>query len=183
MRLPKTTLKQRLLIIITGMTSAAIAILFFVIIPTVREIMLLEQHVTETQQFLENQYERTKSMRKSIVRLPEIEAAVKGFSLATIRRGEELSVITTIETIAELHHINQTLDVTARPGESSVTFSFVAQGTFQDLAQYIRALEVLPYYVFIDQLHFENRNPKTGDVDNPLLTLRFDAVIYLQSEE
>ena len=114
--------------------------------------------------------------------LAEVKKDVAQFEGAAILPGEELSVITTLEHLAQEHAIAQKLNVLFSRGQITnpfYTFSFVLQGNFQHLREYIRGLDDLPYYVLIDSLRFET---KADGTDSPPITVRFDGKVYTRPE-
>jgi len=91
--------------IFIGITSVAIAVI--VIIPTVQDILSLEKSITETQKFLEQQYEKTQRMRRSIHSLDSIDSQMEKFKEALVQEGDELKIITELEKIAAENGIDQ----------------------------------------------------------------------------
>lgn len=185
-------LKQRLAVIIGGMTALTLLIGGLVIVPTARRIDNIGDDIYETEKFLEGEYLRARELKKSITNIEDVAPTARVFERAVIRPGEELRVITELEGLAETHHIEQSLDVQFTEGDPKqagkrktvslpyFTFSFVNRGAFPDMVSHLRALEQLPYYVFIDTLSWDReRSSRRSAADGPL-TLRYTAKIYVQ---
>jgi Tfp pilus assembly protein PilO len=177
-------LKQRLLLLIVGMSLLAILIGALVIFPTVKRINMIGNDIAETEKFLETEYLRTRELKKSITNIEDVAREARVFERAVIRLGEELRVITELEALAETHRIAQSLDIAfidldTKAGLSYFTFSFVNRGEFSDMVKHLRALEQLPYYVFIDTLSWERERSTSRGTADGALTLRFTAKIYV----
>lgn len=192
--MPALSLRQKIFYTSLGMMALAIAVIAFVIVPTVREIFELQENIQRIEEYFEGQYERTRTLRRSIANLESVTELIKTYEGALIAHGDELAVITTLESLSEKHELAQTLSVAsiqstgenagARPTpggirNGSITFSIANQGPFIRQLRYVRDLERLPYYVFIDRLHWQrSRGAKPDDLG--ILTLRFNATVYIR---
>jgi len=176
--------------IFIGITSVAIAVI--VIIPTVQDILSLEKSITETQKFLEQQYEKTQRMRRSIHSLDSIDSQMEKFKEALVQEGDELKIITELEKIAAENGIDQNLRVqrieskdikAGGPPDKKIPqvlknkpyyiFSFTNTGRFPQHIEYIKSLEKLPYLFDIELLQFVKKE-SGGSVE-----LRFNAKLYI----
>ena len=177
----RTSPRQQIIIIISALSIGVVLVVFLVLVPAIRQIRDVRRSITSTQNILEQQRNRTKHMRQAMNNLAEVKKTVADYELAAIRRGEELSVITTLERLAAEQRISQKLSAVFSGGEVAVpfyTFSFMLQGDFAQIRAYIGALEALPYYVIIDTLRFEK---KTAGEIQPL-TVQFDGKVYTRPE-
>lgn len=187
----KINLKQQMIITISLITLFGIGIGALIILPTYRNIRELETIISSTQTYLEEQYEKTQKMKKSVHSLEVVAEQAATYEKAIVRQGDELKIITQLEDLAAGANIKQTLKVNLALGEnsnppgkesrlppllrdkSSFVFSFVSEGSFENLVKYIKAIETLPYYFNIDSLQFSKNK------DNNLVTLRFNGQIYI----
>lgn len=173
-------LKYRLSAAIGLILLAGAFIVAGIVFPTAKRITALGEEIYETKKFIEKQYQRTKELKKSILNIDEVEQATRIFARTAIQPGEELRVITELEALAEAHHIAQSLSVRFNPGDPSFTFSFSNRGEFPDMIRYLRSMEQLPYYVFIDRLSWQRQIlSRRSDVPEGALVLSFDAKIYM----
>jgi hypothetical protein len=104
-------------------------------------------------------------------------------------RGEELNVITELESLAQKYQLDQALNVaffdakTAAPNKPALPeyyeFAFLVNGPFAKEISYLDALEKLPYYITIKNIKFENRqgNKKNSEAN---ITLSFKGIIYVK---
>jgi Tfp pilus assembly protein PilO len=190
MTLKLPPLKQRLILLISGMMGVGILIGAAVVFPTVRRIQGIGKEIYETEKFLEGEYLRARELKKSIVNIEDVARTARIFEHAIIRQEDGLRVITELEALAEAHRIEQSLDVQftgadPKPGKRKelnlpyFTFPFVNHGAFADMVQHLSDIERLPYYVFIDTLSWERERAsrRSGSAEGPL-TLRFTARVY-----
>lgn len=205
------SLRQSILLFLSAMLALVIGITFGIILPSIRRIQTLRRDVNAIQEHLEKQYLKAQHLRRSVRELPNISRLINSFAEAAIKPGEELRVITELETIADRHKVEQTLRIVTTPadlkasrsttppssgseaaaekidssdndrlsGKPYYQFSFITQGPFRNLINYLRAVEQLPYYLIIDQLQWERR--KGDSTTSTPVILRFDGRIYVSS--
>lgn len=187
------SIMKRLLVITILIFFVIICVGFFVVLPSVKRTRELQKHVQQTQVSLEQDYQKTIQLRRSVRELDAVYKQAQTYAQTTINSGDELNVITELESLASRYGVEQTLHVTftdpkAVPaGERKslptklklpyYTFSFLNHGTFEQHMHFLEALEHLPYYLIIDSIQLEQRS---GDTDR--VTLRFDARVYTTEE-
>lgn len=184
--------KRQLIILISLITLVATVITVAIIVPAVRAILALERDIGQTETFLEQQYQRTRELRRSTQAVDELMLQIKQLDGAAMKKGDELRLIKRLEQLAAAHQIEQTLvvnftEVPAAPlrteaksrtiNQSHYTFSFLNQGTFANHIRFLRALETWPEYFVIHRLNWEKRQP--GPEAPAPITLRFDATVYV----
>ena len=189
----RINLKQQILFVTIGIAAISIIIAGLVIVPAIKQILSLKNSITETQKFLEQQYEKTQRMRRSVHNLDEIIKQTEKFQSITIKEGNELKMITELEKLAANNNIEQNLrvqkidpaEIKGMPSEEEnlppvlkktpyYTFSFSNTGNFENHVRYLKELEKLPYYLNISSLQFDKKNT------SGLLSLRFNANIYIK---
>ena len=187
-------LKQQFLFTTISIAAVSVIIAGIIIVPTIKQILSLKNSITDTQKFLEEQYDKTQRMRRSVHSLDEIIAQTEKFQNIAIQEGEELKVITELERLATNNDIEQSLrvqkidpkEIKGLPSEEEkklppilkkapyYTFSFSNTGDFKDHIAYLKELEKLPYYLNINALQFEKKGT------DGILGLRFNANIYIK---
>ncbi len=141
-------------------------------------MFLVSDDIKQIQQDLENQYNDTQTMRRTIRELDAISEEVQQYKALAMPNGDELTIIEELESLAAIHHLSQTLGATfsntpdPAVGLPYYTFSFVLNGPFQDIFSYVKTLESQSYYVLIPGMTLQ----KTGDPGHA--TLKFEARIY-----
>lgn len=175
------SLKRKLLLFTGSLFLGIVAILIFIVIPSISAIGELGDEIAQTESYLEDQYLRSQRMQRSIRELEDIEKDVMRFNNITVPPGNDLELITGLEALATVHNISQNLDITYTEqkqfGRSGYyTISFLNHGTYADHIAYLRTLEELPYYVEITKLSWERR--AVTEDGEPRITLTFVATIY-----
>lgn len=188
------TLKQRLTTYIAIITIGTLVVGGLIVWPTVNHILTLRNDINIIQQELENRYEKTQKLKRSLQELGTIREVASQINQIAIEPGGELSVITQLEKIAIENNIEQNtdlnfVDTTKEKATKTNTkkmalpqyykFSFLNNGYFEDHISYLQSLERLPYYLIIENLNFEKR--KGEDNQKNKITLRFDAIVYVKN--
>lgn len=190
------SLRQRTIFTSVLMAILAVILVIFIILPTIKEIFSLEKNISDVETYFERQYEQTKLLRKSIANLEEISTKTNQYRSAVINHGTELDVITTLETLADNYKLKQ--DFTVNQNDTieqvdkksprlaihlpSISFSITNKGTFINQLRYLKALEQLPYYIFIDKLEWQKNKNLTG-ADSDTVILKFDARVYVKEKK
>lgn len=167
----RLTLKQSTFLLIGIISILMLGIVVGVVIPSIQKIKALKKEINQTQMDIENQYEQTKRLKRSLRELSTAKIETDKYKSAKIKRGEELYTITKLEALATAHHIEQTLHITEI--DAGFVFSFLNHGEFMDQINYLKALEGLPFYLLIERMQWEKNSAAT-------ITVRFDAKIYVE---
>lgn len=204
------SLKKRLTIFTLSIALTAVLIAFLILLPAVKNILELRIYVTNMQQDLNDRYEKTQKLKRSLLELNKIKIEIGEISKSLVDTGDELKIITEMETIAQNNKIDQNIDLnfikeSATKNQKTINneegstptaqidtknkralpnyyqISLLNTGSFVDHLNYIQALEKLPYYIIIDSISFEKRQTNIPNQTTPL-TLRFDAIIYANSK-
>jgi len=187
----RLSIKTQLTSFITTMLVMSVGVGAFIVVPTAFAIRTTRTELTQLQSFLETKYIEGQSRKESIERLGTVREQIGMFSNMTMKSGDELSIITQLEHIAERRSIEQELQVSykekhdppprdvvykrTRRQKPHFVFSVTAQGTYTDLVDYLNEIERLPQYFIMDNLLWQKQKNKEGD---EVITLRFDARIY-----
>lgn len=186
-------LKKQIVALTITIAVISVLIALVIIVPSVRQILALEKDITDTQTFFEQQYERSQKMRRSVHNLDSISESSEKYKNAFINEGEELPIITELEKLASKNNIDQNLrvqfvnpkDVKGVPSEETkllptqlrnkayYTFSFSSTGKFDNLMEYMKKMEQLPYYFSIDSIQFDKKPDETD------IGVRFNAKIFV----
>lgn len=175
-------LKQKILASNLSIIGVLLIITATIIYPTTKSILSLRQDIGSIQTQLEERYEKTQKLKRSLKELSEVKVLTAQLEKAFVKPGEELSLITTFEQIASQNQIDQTLNL-ADVNEQKQHYyrlSFLNNGSLANHLAYLVAVEQLPYYVIIKNLNFEKRQLGQNNANGPV-TLRFDAIIYVET--
>ncbi|HQF57050.1 MAG TPA: hypothetical protein PK831_00915 [Candidatus Magasanikbacteria bacterium] len=184
----KLPLIKKLFLSLIILVIIIFAICIIVLYPTIKTIISLGSEITEIQQEVEEKYDLSKKLRRSLQEIDQVEKNTNQYAKAYIKRGDELSIITALENMATENNIDQTINITFienQPTDKNALaqyykISFVNNGYFSDQISYLDSLNKLPYYLIIQNINLEKRNKKSGEI-NPL-TLTFEARIYVENK-
>lgn len=181
------TLQQRLRIIIAFFFVIVVLIVGAVIYPSIRDIIELQKEIDATEEFLENQYQKTRRMQRSVQNLDAVVSSTGSFVDLTVSQGVELALIQQFEQLAIKHNIEQTLNVSYSEKKDPevqlpyYTFTFLNHGLLTDHMTYLDELLTQSFIVDIDSIEMQRRNNNTnrnGELELHETTLRFSARIY-----
>ena len=181
--------KSRILTMTLIIIVLSFVIVFFVILPTIKNIRGLQKDINTTQQLLEDRYKKTQRVHRSIQDLDNIIKQTEKFENISITNDPELDIITKLEDIAGEYNITQTLKATLHEkGSSSMNipnlppllknkdyyiFSFSSEGKYENLMNYLRSIEKLPYYFSVNSVSLSKKDEGSDPV------LKFDALLFV----
>ena len=186
------SLQKKLTIFILGILLLGLLIIFFVILPSLRQISDLKESVGLTEKFIEEQYLRTKHLKRSVMSIDEVQSQIEKFYSSLISQGDELRVITSLENLAQNHSIDQNIDVEfVDPADKKTVpknapkrldlpyykFSFSNNGSFGNHLDYFKSLENLDYYLIIDSTNWKRENVDIQKPDSNII-VNFSAIVY-----
>lgn len=175
----KLTLQQRIFGFIGIIVIAILIVVGLIVWPSITKIYGLKQDINVIENDMEQRYLNSIKLKRTMRELEEIKTQAAKYKQATIKKGEELQVITALENIANTHDIEQNLNAALTEGEKSYQFSLLNNGTFANHIKYLRAIETLPYYMIIRDVKFEKRQSATSGL--PTITLMFNGIVYVNT--
>ncbi len=182
------SIKNKLILIVIIIVLVLVAISIGVIYPAVKKIGALKENIAKIQNEMEQKYENSQKLRRTMRELESTDIAVKKFTQTTVNPGDELKIITELENLALKYNIDQTLNVSysgsnskiKKPSTEYYELSFLNNAFFEDHINYLNDLEKLPYYVIIKSVKLEKRQgSSTSDAEKTPVTLSFNAKIYV----
>jgi|SRR3989339_6322 len=185
----RITIKQRIIILITLITAILIGVTLLVVRPAIQKILQLKKEINVIEGQMEASYQNATKLRRTVKELETIKAQAKRYSGAMIVRGEELNIITELESLAQQYQLEQTLNAAFSDVKSAsqnkpalpeyYEFAFLINGPFSKEIDYLSALEKLPYYIIVNNIKFENRQGHKKESD-PMITLSFKGIVYVK---
>ncbi len=187
-------IKQRLLILTSSIALVLILISVLIVLPTIKQILSLKNNITSIQGNLEERYEKTQRLKKSVSQLSQAKQSAEQFSQAAINPSDQLKSITELENLASQNNIEMTenveyIDLGQNKDNDSNSdtvdspvlpqyyhFSFLNNGSFRDHLAFLKKIENLPFYLIINNLKFEKK--ENGNSLSMPVSLTFDAIIY-----
>ncbi|MEK7084416.1 MAG: hypothetical protein AAB932_04240, partial [Patescibacteria group bacterium] len=104
-------LKTYLLGVLCVIALTLLANIFFVLSPAYRNIKAVKRDVQHTKELVERTYQRSARLRRSLKEITSVAEAIKKFRGAKIRRGEEISIISDLESLAGQYAVPPTVTV------------------------------------------------------------------------
>lgn len=166
--IPKISLKKKIIL------NAAIAgvilggIIFFIIRPTVSEILKIGGEIDMQREDLENKYKRGQSLKKLTADLKTIEPQLEKLDQIFIKRDESLKFITDLEKIAENNGIDQKINLSAQGSKigdhQKIPIQIFSKGNFFNQIKYLTALEKLDTYINLNVLEFNGNGANPEDL-------------------
>jgi len=182
----KVSLKQKI-IISTGLLALILtAVIIFVILPSVRKILEIQKDLGFVENHLEEKYQKTQRLHRSINELDTIKQTTAPLQDSIMKTGDELQIITQLESLATLYNINQNIDIAYINNQTSAQtdhkilpqaykISFLNKATFTDHIRYIEALERMPIFIMIDGIQF---NHNRGPASDRSVIAKFEGIVY-----
>ncbi|MFZ5391227.1 MAG: hypothetical protein ACOZAJ_03065, partial [Patescibacteria group bacterium] len=154
--LKKPHLAAGLTVGLAGLTALATVVL--IIWPNIQTIFNLNQQIMAERESLEMLYQRGQKIRQTTAQLEKIKPSLSDLETMFIKPEDELSFVTTLETIAQQNKVNQ--KITLRPKEDKtiknkdLNLQIQTTGQFNDLLDYLNDLEKMNYYLNLDLVRF-----------------------------
>jgi len=192
----RLTLKQHLLVVISCILLSLIVIGIFIVWPAARKILTLRDDIIQIESDLEIRYLNAQKIKRTERELEQITDQLKNYEQAAINKGDELRMITDLESMATKFNVEQVLNValissTNTAGNSGLLtkpalpeyyqFSFLINGTFANEIKYLQAIESLPTYIIIKNAQFEKRQNNNNSSEPPI-TLTFNGFVYVRPQ-
>jgi len=181
--------KKKITILISIVVLITAAIIYFIIMPTVRDIEEISNSVRDERIDLEKKYLRGQLLRKTIENFEKIKPEQEKLASIFIVEEEELKFITTLEETAAKNQINQDIRLQSIGGmEKSkekefypVPLSITTQGNFVKIMQYLNDLEHLNYYFNISSIIINSGGKSQGS--GSLITMVLNGEVYVLPKE
>lgn len=162
-QLQKLNSKNKLLLQVVLILIINIILLYFSFM-TVSGIKNLRNQILDIKIDLENKITRERNMNSLNEKLRTIEPELTKINQIFINQNREIEFITALENLAENNKIEQKININLDNREKGEIFDKVAinlesSGSFQNILNYLSALESLNYYLIIESISFQsNKN-------------------------
>lgn len=175
----KLNIEHRTILAILAFLLAGAGIVVGVIVPAVRDIRSYSQETDDLRQYLEKKYERAVRVRESLQRVREIKLAAAGYRSHIFHSGQEVVLITTLETVAATSGVTEKIVNSSFENNPArhLILTVNATGDFTRIARYLAGLENTPYFITVKNLQLTaGADPVTR---RPQVTLNADLSIYV----
>lgn len=182
----KTNLRKKITASIIIFILIIGGLIYFVFIPTIRDIKKIRDEINAQRIDLENKYLKGKSLKKLSRNLKKIGGQGEELERVFINQGRALEFITTLEGVAGNHGIAQKINLLPSQNikESQIykkiPIQIAAVGNFADEVRYLTDLEALSYYINIESLELSTApllapSPEEGTGGNVNLLIVADT--------
>jgi hypothetical protein len=132
-----------------------ILLLVLVIWPIRADILDLKSSINDERVELEKQYLNGQLLKETKTQYVSIEPDLPKLYAVTLKPGQELHLITTLEDLAKQHNLEQIIsldDLASKPGDKDSTVTILPtrvelEGRFADLVGYLADTELLDFYI------------------------------------
>jgi len=157
-----------------GITISALLILIitlsYIVIPSVRHINELSDQIFKERTKLEELYLKGQSLKRSTEEYRKIKNEISNLENIFIDPGEELSLITQLETLAQKTNVEQELNIIDTSADK-MNIVLNLQGKYKNIINYLEQVEALDLYISFDRVRFSNtlqtNNKKTSQPNDP----------------
>lgn len=162
-------IKYKILISILVIAVAIIAVCIFIIAPTVKQVADMSQKIEMQREQLEQQYKAGQLLKKSIADFEQIKPQREKISSIFIREGNELELITQLETIASQNGVIQTIHLDSLNKKkqgiySSLPIRVSVTGEFSNVMNYLQEFENLEYVYNAGEITITGPSKNTNEI-------------------
>lgn len=139
--------------------------IFGILTPTLIRIRKTAQESLKLRLFLEQKYQESLNSRITRKKLSEIKAAAANFESFLFKSGDELRLITFLESSAAKYGVTPSITSSNLDKVSNnhlVTISMNLKGDYNNILKYVSEIESSNYFIHIRQLHLTPAFTKDG---------------------
>lgn len=156
-------------------------ITFGVLLPTLLNIKKTSEESYKLRLLLEEKYQQSLNSRITRKRLEEVKGAVANYNTFIFKSGEELKLITFLESTAAKYNLTQSINSSNldKIGNNHIAMiSLNIKGNYHDVLKYVAELEISNYFINIKQLQLTPVFTKEGDA-SPVVSLNIATELYV----
>jgi len=190
----KFNLKNKITASLAGFLVVLLSLIYFIVIPTVREIKTMGDSIDAQREDLERKYIKGQSLKKLTENLNKIEPKLELLDQIFINKNRELEFITSLENKANKNQISQKINLKSPEKTENQNFQktdlqLFARGGFIKQLQYLTDLEQLNYYINVKLLELspanggepvktDSQGSQSSSVETNNLNMYIDADTY-----
>jgi len=190
----KLDLKNKITATMAGFFIIILSLIYFIVIPTIKEIKAMGQAIEAQREDLEKKYIKGQSLRKLTENLNKIEPRLELLDQIFINKNRELEFITSLENEANKNQVSQKINLSAPQKAENQNFKktslqLITKGGFIKQLQYLMNLENLSYYINVKLLELspaaddkqaktDSQEVSTAPIETNRLNMFIDADTY-----
>ncbi len=174
-------LTKKIIIWVGTLSLLALAIILGIFVPTLSYIKKTADESYKLRMFLEQKYEQSLRSRITRKKLEEIKNSAANFYPFLFKSGDELKLITFLETLSAKHDLIQTINnstLDKAGGNRTANISMNLNGKYNDVLKYIAELETSDYFIYINQMRFSPAYTRSGEI-TPTTNLNLTIELYV----
>ncbi len=158
-----------------------LGIIFGILIPTLLKIKKTADESYKLRLLIEQKYEQSLRSRVTKQKLADVKKTISDFDKYIYKAGDELRLITFLETLATKHNLNQTI---ASSNLDKIGSDQIAEivlnlsGDYQNSLNYIVDLETSDYFINIEHLQMKPVFNKNGEIGKTI-SLELTTKMYV----
>ncbi len=170
-------LTKKIIVWVGALSLLTLVIILGIFVPALSYIKKTSDESYKLRMFLEQKYEQSLRSRITRKKLAEIKNSMANFYPFLFKSGDELKLITFLETLSAKHNIIQTINDSTldKAGSNRMAgISMNLSGNYNDILKYIAELETSDYFIYINQAQLTPaymRNGETAPNTNLNLTI------------
>jgi ABC-type antimicrobial peptide transport system permease subunit len=184
----KIKLKTRIIISFFGFFLIVLSIIFFIVIPSVKDIVSIKNNIEEQRNELERRYIKGQGLRDLSEKIESVEERIDDINNIFVDKSKGLEFITALENLADSKNVNQKIDISLDNGEivnefEKIPIRLYTQGTFNNQMDYLLGLELMDYYININLIEINPYAPveKSGEENENYISLLLLADTFWQN--
>ncbi len=176
----KTYLTNRFLVSTIAFILLLCAVLSLIVLPSVREIKLINKQVHEERVRLEKLYLKGQLQRHVRENYNKIINEIDFLDSLMLKENQELQYITNVEKFASEENLTLSIQIgeSKRMPEtpfSTLAFVFNVSGKWENILKWIDKVEALPYYTNIKEISISIREDTQSKIRSASATINADT--------
>jgi Tfp pilus assembly protein PilO len=177
----RISLEKKILVTLIVFGLGVLLIIIGVIIPSARALSRHHTESIETLRLLEKSHSGPINLRELIQKIKTLTPETANFTQHTFKAGNELQLITELETIAAKTGVTQKIDSSNFDAitNQKARFSLSASGEYAKLFRYLEEIEALPYFIALEQVTLSPSDAKIGTTLSSNTSLHLVVSVYV----
>ena len=153
----KFDLRKKIAFTISIFVLFIFSIIYFIVVPSVKEIKAIKKDIEEQRIDLERKYLKGQNLKKLSEKLKKVEDQIEILDNIFVDKSQDLEFVTTIEETAGRNSVLQKINLLPFQADEEGAFRVVpiqlfTQGSFINQLNYLIGIETLSYYLNVKTL-------------------------------
>ena len=177
----RSIFEKRILFTIVGFILLAALIAGVVIYPTFRYIKQLDRDTYNLRLTLERKNEQATNYRFALKQIEKLKKDMPSFLDHLFNTGNELNLITTLETLASSHDVAQKINSSNLDNitNQKISIGLSISGDYYNVISYLNDLEHLPYFINPIHLSITPLVDRLNPTANNNVNMNLDLSLYV----